>query len=86
MSGVPQHFEHGDVIAFRAGFFEYVARVGDDDSVGGEDEGGFAEGGVDFGGVDVGGFAGGGLEDVFEGGEGFREVFGEGGGVDLEVC
>lgn len=82
MARVAEGGEHGDVIAFRAGFFEYVPEVGDDDGVGGEDEGGFPGGGVDFGGVDGSGFASGGLEDVFEGGEGFREVFGEGGGVD----
>ena len=32
------------------------------------------------------GFAGGGLEDIFEGREGFRKVFGKWRGDDLEIC
>ena len=58
-----------------------------DDCVGGEDECRFPESSiVDFGCVDMGGLAGGGLKDILEGGEGFGEVFGQGGGDYLEVC
>lgn len=84
-AAVPQHFQHGDVITFGAGFFEDVAAWGDDDGVGGEDEGGFPECGIVYlRGVDVEGFAGGRLEGVFEGREGVGEVFGQGGGNDFE--
>lgn len=67
-------------------FLENVARGTDDDGVGRDDEGGFAGGRVQFATVDVCGFLFGGLQDVFEGGEGFGEGFGEGGGDDFEVC
>lgn len=79
--------ERGDVIGFRAGFLEDLPGAGDYDCVCGYYQGGFSSVGiVDFGGVDGGAFLGGGLQDVFEGGKGFGEVFGEGGGDCFEGC
>lgn len=75
------------MVRLRAGFFEEFAGGRDDDGVSRDEQSGFAEGGVvDLGGVDGEGLLGGGLEGVFEGGEGFGQVFREGGGDGFDVC
>lgn len=75
------------MLAFRAGLLHQLAGAGDDDGVGRDEEGWLAAGRVrGFGGVDGEGLLRRGLEDVFEGGEGLGEVFGEGGGDDFDVC
>lgn len=74
------------MIGFGSRFLKNLAGMADDNGIGGDDDGGLAEGRVvEFGGVYVHCFLFGGLEDVFQGGEGFGEVFGEGGGEDFEV-
>lgn len=75
------------MVALIAGFLENLAQVRADDGVGREDQARFPLGGaVDLGLVDGAGFGLGGQEDVFEGGEGFVLVLGEGAGDDVQVC
>lgn len=75
------------MVGFRSWLFENGAGCGREDyCVCGQDEEGFAQGWVvDFLGVDVYAFACCRADNVFEWGEGFREVFGERTGDRFEV-
>ena len=83
---VAQHFQSRDVLALAARLLQDLAQVGGNHGVSREDKGGLVVGRVDGGGVDILGFCCGGCEDVFEGWEGVRLVFGDCGGDDFEVC
>lgn len=87
---VPQRLQHGQVVRVRGGLLEDGARAGDDDGVGGDNQGWVrdrGEGGLDGGFVHVQALLYGSLQDVFKGRViCFGEVLGLGGGEDFEIC
>lgn len=73
------------MLRLRARLLEHFSRGRDDDGVGSEDElrvPTLGDGDIELLLVDVHAFLGRGAQDVFDGGEAFREVLGEGGGDD----
>ena len=83
---IAKHFQGCEVLFLVTGFLKDLAHVCADYCIGCENERRLALGGVDLLLVDVAGFLLGCGEDIFEGGEGFVFVFGEGGGDDFELC
>lgn len=73
------------MLRLRTRLLEHFSRGRDDDGVGSKDElwvPALRDGEIELLLVDVHAFLGRGAQDVFDGGEAFREVLGEGGGDD----